>query len=67
MKIASPLGEGGLQGGFEHGNEPTPALRDGVKPSQDFTFEPRLRRKGFSRGGIPLAINRLVNWQSELA
>ena len=41
MKIASPLHKGGLQGGFEHGNQPTPALRDrcrcGEAASQVFT------------------------------
>src|SRR4030095_842654 len=27
IKMVSPLGQGGLQGGFERGNKPNPALR----------------------------------------
>ena len=45
MKPASPLGQGGLHGGLNAG--PTPALRDRVKSSQDFTFAPPLPRRGF--------------------
>ena len=47
-KQRPPLDKGGLQGGFERRNEPTPALRDRVKSSQDFTSAPPLRGRGFS-------------------
>ena len=43
------LVQGGLQGGFERGNQPTPALRDRVESSQDSTFAPPLSRRGFSK------------------
>jgi len=38
---------GDFRGGFERSNEPTPALRDRVKSSQEFTSAPPLRGRGF--------------------
>jgi len=57
MRKTSALGQGGTSGGFweyltGYGlsiEEPTPALRDRVKSSQDFTCAPPLQWRGFSR------------------
>ena len=43
-----PLDKGGLQGGFEHENQPTPALRDRCRCGEGFSSLHPLRRRGFS-------------------
>ena len=34
-----PFGQGGLQGGFEHGYKPTPALRDRCRCGEGFSSQ----------------------------
>ena len=57
----------GTSAGFERSNEPTPALRDRVKSSQDFTSAPPLRGRGFSVQSVfpssqPLKVSRPLSF-----